>query len=115
MHKILSVVKSFAVIAALVLGDPANAAEYIEAKEYKLHCNQGPGVVFAVLEYKGSFLGFDRMGHVSIAQSKRDRPEIVGVWSIATDTNDIVVTVNEKHLFVKGLNSKKCDSHFTFN
>ena len=115
MDTVLSLFKSFTIIAALVLGNPANAAQYIDAKEYKLYCNQGPGLVFAVLEYKGSFLGFDKMGHVSIAQSKKDRPEIVGVWSIATDTNDIIVTVDEKHLFIKGLNVKKCDSHFTFN
>lgn len=115
MDTVLSLIKSFTIIAALILGNPANAAQYIDAKEYKLYCNQGPGLVFAVLEYKGSFLGFDKMGHVSIAQSKKDRPEIVGVWSIAADTNDIVVTVEEKHLFIKGLNVKKCDSHFTFN
>ena len=115
MHKVLSLIKSFTVITALILGNPVNAAQYIDAGEHKLYCNQGPGLVFAVLEYKGSFLGFDKMGHVSIAQSKTDRPEIVGVWSIATDTNDIVVTVKEKHLFIKGLNVKKCDSHFTFN
>ena len=115
MSLLRSIARTIAVVAALTFTQPAYGIESLKSDDYRLHCNQGPGTVFAVIEYKGSFIGFDRMGHVSIARTKGDTPTIVGIWQAVPNTSDIRIMSGDRQLDITGLNARKCDTHWTFN
>tara|TARA_B100001778_G_scaffold64600_3_gene50585 strand:- start:8185 stop:8556 length:372 start_codon:yes stop_codon:yes gene_type:complete len=97
----------------LIVAPPAKSVE-IPASDFKLHCNQGPGQVFAVLESNdGSFMGFDHNGNVSIAMSANKQPVMVGSWEF--DGSDVALNLNGNEAAITGLFTKKCDTYFTFN